>query len=152
MKFFVLFWATGFGIGYLPIAPGTWATLLAIPMESFLSKIPSPFYELTLLTLFFLSSRISEKAESLFGRRDDPRIVIDEMLGFFITLLWIPKTPLSMGVGFLLFRFFDILKPFPIRYLEKRLKGGYGVVMDDIVAGAYGNVLLRVGISLPLLS
>jgi len=152
MKFFILFWATGFGIGYLPIAPGTWATLLAIPMESFLSKMPSPFYELTLLALFFLSSWISEKAESLFGRRDDPRIVIDEMLGFFITLLWIPKTALSMGVGFLLFRFFDILKPFPIRYLEKRLKGGYGVVMDDVVAGVYGNIILRVGISLHLLS
>jgi len=152
MKFFILFWATGFGIGYLPIAPGTWATLLAIPMGSFLSKMPSPFYELTLLTLFFLSSWISEKAESLFGRRDDPRIVIDEMLGFFITLFWIPKTALSIGVGFLLFRFFDILKPFPIRYLEKRLKGGYGVVMDDVVAGVYGNIVLRVGISLHLLS
>lgn len=65
------------------------------------------------------------------------------MLGFFITLLWIPKAWLSIALGFLLFRFFDIVKPFPIRDLEKKLKGGYGVVMDDVVAGIYGNLILR---------
>lgn len=143
MKLFILLLASGFGIGYFPIAPGTWGTLLAIPIESFLSKLSFPFYELTIPTLFFLSSWISGKAEFLFGKRDDPRIVIDEILGFLITMLWIPKTGLSIGLGFLFFRFFDIVKPFPIRHLERKVKGGYGVVMDDVIAGIYGNFILR---------
>lgn len=151
MKFFILLLASGFGIGYFPIAPGTWATLLAIPIEYFLSKISFPLYEVTILTLFFLSSWISGKAEFLFGRRDDPRIVIDEILGFFITMLWIPKTSSSIALGFFLFRFFDIVKPLPIRDIERRLKGGYGVIMDDVIAGIYGNLILRLIILLNLI-
>jgi phosphatidylglycerophosphatase A len=64
-------------------------------------------------------------------------------MGFLITTLWIPRTVRFIIVGFFLFRFFDILKPFPIRRLEKRLKGGYGVVLDDVLAGVYANIALR---------
>ncbi len=143
MKRFFLLLATGFGVGYSPVAPGTMGTLLGIPIYFFLSTIPFPLYELILITFFFLSSWISENAEKYFGRRDDPRIIIDEVMGFCITMLWVNKTVLSITMGFILFRFFDILKPFPIRRIDKRWKGGYGVVFDDVLAGIYANIILH---------
>ncbi len=143
MNCFYLFIATGFGVGYSPIAPGTLGTLLAIPVYYFLSNIRSPLYEITLVGFFFLSVWVSQTAEIFFGKRDDQRIVIDEMMGFFITMLWIERTAPFIIIGFFLFRFFDILKPFPIRYLEKRVKGGFGVVLDDVMAGVYANIVLH---------
>ena len=144
MNRFLLILATGFGVGYSPIAPGTLGTLITIPFYYFLSTIPSPIYEITLIGFFFLSVWISENAEIFFGKKDDPRIVIDEIMGFFITMLWLPKTIFSVIAGFFLFRFFDILKPFPIRSLEKRWRGGYGVVSDDVLAGIYSNIILQI--------
>ncbi len=135
--------ATGFGVGYSPVAPGTLGTLIAIPIYYFLSNISSPIYEITLIGFFFLSVWVSEKAEVLFGKKDDQRIVIDEIMGFLVTMLWVPKTAILIVTGFFLFRFFDILKPFPIRRLEKGLKGGYGVVLDDVMAGVYANIVLQ---------
>jgi len=143
--------ATGFGVGYSPIAPGTLGTLIAIPVYYFLSEIPSPIYEITLIAFFFLSVWISGNAETFFRKKDDQRIVIDEIIGFLITMLWVPKATLFIIVGFILFRFFDILKPFPIRQVDKRLKGGFGVVLDDVIAGFYANIILRlIHLILPL--
>jgi phosphatidylglycerophosphatase A len=151
MNRFFLLLSTGFGVGYSPIAPGTLGTLIAIPVYYFLSEIPSPIYEITLIASFFLSVWISESAEIFFRKKDDQRIVIDEMIGFLITMLWVPKTILFIVIGFFLFRFFDILKPFPIRHLERRLKGGFGVVLDDVMAGVYANIILRlIHLILPL--
>jgi phosphatidylglycerophosphatase A len=144
MKHFILILATGFGVGYSPIAPGTLGTLVAIPVYYFLSNISSPIYEITLIGFFFLSVWISENAEIFFGKKDDQRIAIDEMMGFLITMLWVSKTIRFIIVAFFLFRFFDILKPFPIRHLEKRFKGGFGVVLDDVMAGVYGNIILQI--------
>jgi len=144
MNRFFLILATGFGVGYSPIAPGTLGSLLAIPIYYFLSAISSPIYELTLITFFFLSSWISGQAQNYWGRQDDPRIVIDEMMGFLITMLWLPKTFFSVTIGFFLFRFFDIFKPFPIRRVEKRWRGGYGVVLDDVLAGVCANIVLQI--------
>jgi phosphatidylglycerophosphatase A len=144
MGYFILLLATGFGVGYSPIAPGTLGTLIAIPVYYFLSTIPSPLYEITLIAFLFLSVWISENAEIFFGKKDDTRIVIDEMIGFLIAMLWVPKTTRFIIIGFFLFRFFDILKPFPIRGLEKRLKGGFGVVLDDVLAGVYANIILQI--------
>jgi len=135
--------ASGFGAGYSPIAPGTFGTLVAIPIYLVLSRIPFPIYELTLLTFFFLSSWISDRAQNYWGRKDHPRIVIDEILGFLVTMLWVPKTALLIILGFFLFRFFDILKPPPIRLMEKA-RGGYGVVLDDVLAGIYSNIILQI--------
>jgi len=143
MSYLIKILATGFGVGYSPIAPGTAGTLVAIPIYYFLSDIPSPLYEITLMGFFFLSVWISENAEAFFGKKDDPRIVIDEVMGFLITMLWLPKTILFIILGFFLFRFFDIVKPFPIRHLERQLKGGFGVVLDDVMAGIYANVVLH---------
>jgi len=144
MKRFILFLATGFGAGYFPVAPGTLGTLIAIPIYYFLSEIRSPIYEITLVAFLFLSVWISENAERFFGKKDDPRIVIDEVIGFLITMLWVSKTIGFVIIGFFLFRFFDILKPFPIRRLEKGFKGGFGVVLDDVVAGVYANIVLQI--------
>jgi phosphatidylglycerophosphatase A len=144
MNHFFLFLATGFGVGYSPVAPGTLGTLIAIPVYYFLSEIPSPLNEITLIGFFFLSVWVSENAERLFGKKDDQRIVIDEIIGFLITMLWVPKTIRFVMIGFFLFRVFDILKPFPIRRLEKRFKGGFGVVLDDVAAGVYVNVVLQI--------
>jgi len=99
---------------------------------------------LILISFFFLSIWIAGRAERSFGRRDDPRIVIDEMMGFYITMLWSTKSLYSIAIGFILFRFFDILKPFPIRPLEERWKGGFGVVLDDVLAGIYANISLHI--------
>jgi len=144
MRHFIPLLATGLGVGYSPIAPGTLGTLITIPIYYFLSNIPSPLYELTLLTFFFFSVWISENAEIFFGKRDDQRIVIDEMMGFLITMLWVPRTILFIIMGFFLFRFFDIFKPFPIRRLEAKCSGGFGVVLDDMIAGVYSNIILQI--------
>jgi len=143
MNYFILILATGFGVGYSPVAPGTLGTLVAIPVYYFLSNISSPIYEITLVGFFFLSVWISGNAEIYFGKKDDQRIVIDEMMGFLITMLWVPKTIHFIIIAFFLFRFFDILKPFPIRHLEKKFKGGFGVVLDDVMAGVYASIILH---------
>jgi len=143
MKHFILLLATGFGVGTSPIAPGTLGTLVAILIYYFLSEISPPLYEITLIGFFFLSVWVSENAERFFRKKDDQRIVIDEIIGFLTTMLWVPKTIRFVIIGFFLFRFFDILKPFPIRRLEKGFKGGFGVVLDDVLAGVYANIVLR---------
>jgi len=92
----------------------------------------------------FLSLRLDfRKCGGIFRKKDDPRIVIDEVMGFLITMLWLPKTILFIILGFFLFRFFDILKPFPIRQWERKLKGGIGVVLDDVMAAIYANIILH---------
>jgi len=139
----ILLLASGLGAGFSPFAPGTVGTLVAIPMELLFSSIFSPVYELTILTFFFFSSWIAEKAQNHWQKRDDQRIVIDEIMGYFLTMLWIPKTLLFISVGFLLFRLLDIVKPFPCRQLEK-VRGGFGVVLDDVFAGIYANVALQI--------
>jgi phosphatidylglycerophosphatase A len=141
MNRFFLFLATGFGIGYSPIAPGTFGTLVAIPIFLFLAQIPFPLYEVTIVAFFFFSVWISDRAQTHWGKRDHPRIVIDEIMGYLITMLWLPRTTLFIILGFFLFRFFDIVKPPPIRLVE-RVRGGYGVVLDDVLAGVYANVIL----------
>jgi phosphatidylglycerophosphatase A len=142
-NYFILFLAAGLGAGYTPIAPGTAGTLVAIPIYYFLSFIPFPLYELTILTFFFFSSWIAERAQGYWQKRDDRRIVIDEMMGYFLTMLWVPRTFVFIVLGFFLFRLFDVVKPPPIRLLEKA-RGGYGVVLDDVMAGVYSNIILQI--------
>jgi len=143
MNRFLLLIASGFGVGYSSVAPGTAGTLVAVPIFLLLSRIPFPLYELTGFTFFFLAAWVSDRAEKQFGRKDDPRIVIDEIMGYLITMLWIRKATLFIILGFFLFRFFDIVKPPPIRLVE-RARGGYGVVLDDVVAGIYSNIILQI--------
>ena len=134
--------ATGFGAGYSPFIPGTAGTLVAIPVYYLFSFLPFPLYEMTLLTFFFFSSWVSKQAEAVLGKKDDRRIVIDEIMGFLVTMLWMPPSLPTLIVGFILFRIFDILKPFPIRRLES-VPSGFGVVLDDVMAGVYATISLR---------
>jgi len=138
----ILLFATGLGVGCSPVVPGTMGTLLAIPIFLLVSSIPSPVYEWTIIAFFFLACWVSDKAQSHWGKKDDQRIVIDEIMGFFATMMWLPKTALFITLGFVLFRIFDILKPPPVRRLEQ-MRGGYGVVLDDVMAGIYANIVLQ---------
>lgn len=145
MKHFSKFIASGFGTGYLPKAPGTWGTfgafLLILPL--FICNVKSPDLILFTLILVFTILGIwsANKVENEWGQ-DAGKIVIDEMVGFWISILFINFTWFNFIAAFILFRFFDILKPMGIRKAEK-LKGGYGVMADDVIAGIIANFTLR---------
>ncbi len=140
---FVRMTATGLGSGYVPVAPGTAGTLVAIPVYLLLVRLPWPLYLLTVAAWTVLAVYVSGAAEVLFGRKDDPRIVIDEICGFLIAMCCVAPTVVHVAAGFALFRAFDIVKPFPAGFFQRRLPGGCGVVMDDVAAGIYANLALQ---------
>jgi phosphatidylglycerophosphatase A len=136
--------ATGCYAGYVPWAPGTAGSFVAIPLCYFVSKLDPTLATLFVLLFMGLAVWVSGEAEKLFDEKDSGLIVIDEIAGMTVTLLLVPWTVTSVVFGFLLFRIMDIVKPFPIRKLESRLIGGWGVVGDDVLAGIYAHVVLRV--------
>lgn len=139
----VLF-ATGGYVGHIPVASGTFGTLVAVPL-CFLLSLLGPFQGMLFIVLFVgFAVWIAGEAEKVFEQKDSRLIVIDEMAGFLVTLFLIPWGTKTLVAGFLLFRLMDIAKPFPIRKLETTLPGGWGVVGDDVLAGVYANVVLRV--------
>jgi phosphatidylglycerophosphatase A len=140
----ILFIATGCYTGYLPIAPGTWGTLVAFPIHFFLIRFSPPVYFACLAALLILAISTAGSAEKIFDRKDPGAIVIDEIIGMLITLIGAPSHWLVMLAGFLLFRFFDIVKPFPVGWIDKKLNGGAGIVLDDCVAGLYALILLQI--------
>ena len=140
--FFIVL-ATGLGSGYCPFAPGTAGTAMGILFFLGFSQFSPLLYLLTLIAFIFLSAWIAEGGENIFGKKDAPPIVIDEIAGFLVAMLWIPFSWLNVGIGFFLFRLFDILKPFPARLIDKKLPGGWGIVLDDIAAGLYANIILQ---------
>jgi phosphatidylglycerophosphatase A len=140
---FVIFLATGFFTGFLPTMPGTWGTFAGIPLVIISHRLTSIMQAVVTVVLVFFAAFIAGRAEILFEDRDARPIVIDEMVGFLITLLWLPLNFLTLCLGFVLFRLFDIVKPPPIGILEKRLHGGWGIVLDDVLAGVFANVTLR---------
>lgn len=137
--------ATGFGLGYLPPAPGTYASILATVAWYFVYQfLPPASFPLHLVTVILLvpitwwtAGRTARTLE-----RDDPScIIMDEVLGQSLALLFAPLTLVNVIVAFAAFRFFDIVKPFPVRPCE-RLPGGLGILMDDMTAGIYAGILL----------
>jgi phosphatidylglycerophosphatase A len=140
----VVFWATGCYAGYLPGAPGTYGTLVAIPVCYLLSRLGLLTGIVFIGTFVGVAVWVSNEAETIFRKKDSPLIVVDEMAGFLVTLFLIPWSAKSLVTGFVVFRIFDIVKPFPIRRLESQLPGGWGVVADDVFAGFYANVISRV--------
>lgn len=135
--------ATGFYLGKIPWAPGTWGTLLGIPVVWVFWLGGPMFYMLGAVTLLFVSIGIAELHEVLSGSHDSGEVVIDEVVGYVITMTWLPHTWLVYLAGFALFRFFDILKPFPIGTLDRKIQGGLGTVLDDVAAGLVSNVILQ---------
>lgn len=129
------FLALGFGSGLAPKAPGTFGTLAAIPVFFIALQLPSLYYLLLTLFMSVAGIYICGKAAKDAGVHDHGAIVWDEIVGFMITMYLIPVSWLTVLVGFVLFRIFDILKPWPISYLDKNCHGGLGIMLDDIAAG-----------------
>jgi len=132
--------ATVAGVGYAPVAPGTVASALTVVLLALLS--PSPAARLVfLLVVIVVGTWAAHDAERSLGEKDPGAIVIDEVAGMALSVLTPPLTPLVVLAGFLLFRVFDIVKPYPANALQ-RLRGGVGVMIDDLVAGLYALLLL----------
>jgi len=129
--------------GRSALAPGTVASLIALPLCWALSRLCQPAAVITAGALILAAVAAAHRAEQLLGAKDPGCIVIDEVAGMAVALLGLPFNLVTGAVGFAVFRFFDIVKPFPIRQLEKRVQGGAGIVLDDVVAGAMTNVVLR---------
>lgn len=142
-----MFWsliATFFNIGKIKFAPGTWGTLATVPFVYAVAQTNGLIYMIVCLLLLPLAILAAEFHERKLGTHDSSEIVIDEVLGFFIAMTWVPITWQSMLIGFFLFRVLDILKPFPIGYIDKKVHGGLGVIADDLVAGILVNIILQV--------
>lgn len=132
-----------FGTGLFPKVPGTAGTLAAIPMALVMNHL-GPFFGAIFLVIFILAAVWSSGiTERLMGQDDPKEVVIDEVAGFLLTIYLLPLSWLSIALGFIMFRFFDILKPFPIRRLE-RIGGGTGIVIDDLVAGVYASLSINI--------
>ncbi len=135
--------ALGFGAGAVPYAPGTAGTLLAVPMYWLASAVAPLAYAALVGLLFALGVWACQQAERRLGMHDHPAVVWDEVVGFLITMFAAPRAWVWMVAGFLLFRLFDVWKPYPIRQLERRVRGGLGTMLDDALAGLYAWVCLQ---------
>jgi phosphatidylglycerophosphatase A len=135
--------ATFFGVGLVPFAPGTAASAVAaLAYKLFLHGLAWPLYSLVLVTLFLGGSAAAAAYARELGRSDPGRIVVDEVCGQLLALAFLPGAWTTVALSFALFRFFDIIKPWPVRKLEK-LPGGWGIMADDIGAGLAAAVLAR---------
>ncbi|MFK7908806.1 MAG: phosphatidylglycerophosphatase A [Chitinophagales bacterium] len=142
------FFATGFYSGYAPKAPGTAGSLLAAVLLGlaayFVPQWVNTYSLIAVILLFFIIGVIAaDQLEETLGK-DPGCIVIDEFVGMWITLLFLPINWFTLLIGFVLFRFFDILKPLFIGTIDQKVKGGWGVMLDDVLAGVYANICLQV--------
>jgi phosphatidylglycerophosphatase A len=143
MRRSVIVAATWFGTGLSPYASGTVGTFAAIPFYYLLSRLDSPLYMIVTVAFTLLACRICGLAESAFGEKDSGKIVIDEVAGYLVAMTAVPFSWKGVAAGFLLFRFFDITKVPPARFFDRHVKNGYGVVLDDVVAGLYSCIILH---------
>ncbi len=134
---------TFFGAGLVPKAPGTMGTIAAIPLAVLLLWIGPLWHMGFTLALTIVAIWACEMYEREKGGHDHPEAVIDEVVGYLITMVWMPLTWQSLLIGFVLFRLFDILKPWPISWMDKNIKGGIGVVIDDVAAGVVASLLMQ---------
>jgi phosphatidylglycerophosphatase A len=139
----IMFIATGGHTGYLPKAPGTWGSLVALPLNLLLIHLSAKGYGISLGIIFVVAVYTAGAAEKILDRKDPGAIVIDEIVGMLITLIAVPAQPLLWLAAFLLFRLFDIVKPWPVSWADRHLNGGLGIVMDDVLAGGYAWLVLQ---------
>jgi phosphatidylglycerophosphatase A len=137
------FIAFGFGSGLAPKAPGTFGTLVAIPIYLLLEPLSLINFVIVLTLLSLFSFYIAGKSAQLLGVHDHGGIVIDEICGYLVTMALAPAGWQWVICGFILFRIFDILKPWPINLLDKKVSGGIGIVVDDLMAGIYALLSLE---------
>lgn len=135
--------AFGFGSGLAPKAPGTFGTLAAVPLYLLLQMLAPNYYAAFVAASIVLGIYLCGRTAQDLRVHDHPGIVWDEFVGFWITMFLAPAGWLWVLLGFALFRLFDILKPWPISYLDRRLKGGTGIMLDDIVAGLFAWLVLQ---------
>jgi phosphatidylglycerophosphatase A len=136
------FFAFGFGSGLAPLAPGTVGTLAAVPIALALKALPPPAFWAILVLSFFAGIYFCEVTARRLGRHDPGSIVWDEMVAYWLTVAFVPLHWTWLLAAFLLFRLFDIVKPWPIRWVERRLGGGLGIMADDVIAAVYALLVL----------
>ena len=141
-----MFIATGAGSGYLPVAPGTWGSAVGVLLWLAVSRLAMPTYLAVLGALFVIGVFSAGAAEKIVDRGDPGLVVIDEIVGQLITLAVAPHHPGAVLAGFVLFRLFDILKPFPVGWIDRHLHGGLGIMLDDVAAGLYALLVLQLGL------
>jgi phosphatidylglycerophosphatase A len=137
--------ATAFGAGFSPIAPGTAGSLVGLALFWPLQMAAPPVQVVVTLLTYFAGVAASSRLAQRLGRKDPGAAVIDEVVGMWLTMLFLPFTPATAVAGFLLFRVLDVFKPYPARQFES-LPGGWGIMTDDVMAGVYANLLLRAGL------
>lgn len=135
--------ATACGAGYSPVAPGTCGTLVTLPLAWALSGLPLWQFAAIVVVVIAIGIWAAGRADAAWGSHDSGRIVIDEVAGYLVTVALVDRSQwIVLAVGFVVFRALDITKPFPIRWLDQNLPGGFGVVIDDVAAGVVGCVIM----------
>lgn len=134
-----LTWASFFGAGYFPFAPGTAGTAAAIPLWWLLSHLAWPLYVAATVVVVLTGTPAADRSGRYYGVADSGHIVIDEVAGYLVTMLFLPRTVLAAAAGFFFFRLFDVLKPPPARFFDRdpRWKNGAGVMLDDLAAAVW---------------
>lgn len=140
----ILFFSSGFLTGYSPVASGTVGTLAGIAVYLVLSLLPIPLYIIATIVLTGAAVWLSAEAARIYGHKDPSEVVIDEIVGYLCAMATFAPDWRLIVAGFFVFRFFDVVKPFPANRINDRVSGGTGIVFDDIVAGIYTNVCLQV--------
>ena len=134
--------AFGFGSGLSPFAPGTMGTLVAIPFIFVLKSLGTTGFWIALLLLFLLGVWVCDRVSLKLGVHDHGGIVWDEMVGYWLTMAFVPLQWQWLLAAFVLFRFFDIIKPWPIGQIDRKVSGGFGIMIDDIVAALFAMIIL----------
>lgn len=137
------FLSLGFGSGLSPFAPGTAGTLVAIPLFILMAPLSPEYYLSIVICLFIAGVYLCGTTAQALGVHDHGAIVWDEIVGYLLTMFLLPADLLMISLGFILFRLFDIWKPWPIRLLDQKVSGGFGIMLDDVVAAIYAAVLLQ---------
>lgn len=136
--------ATGCYIGRIPKAPGTWGSIAAFVPWFFIRGLSLPLYLTALGAIFIVGFFAAGSAEKIMDKPDPGCIVIDEILGMLIALTFAPAHPAAWLFAFILFRIFDIFKPFPVSWFDRHIHGGIGIMMDDVIAGLYALICLQI--------
>lgn len=143
VNFVIAALATAGGAGYSPVAPGTCGTAVTIPLVWALSGFPTWQWVIICIAITALGIAVASRADRVWGTHDSQRIVIDEVAGYCITMIPVARDHWApLLVGFVVFRFFDITKPPPVRMIDQKVPGGAGVVLDDAAAGVYGAIVM----------
>jgi phosphatidylglycerophosphatase A len=137
------FFGLGFGAGLIPLMPGTFGSLAAIPLLLAMSSLSIFWFVFITLLAIIIGIRFCQKTTDALGLHDHGSIVWDEIAGMMVVFIALPINTLTLAIGFLLFRFFDILKPWPISLFDRKVHGGFGIMLDDVVAGAMACICLH---------